>query len=63
MKNIKDHIIAILSAIIVLLLLVVVIQANLIVQKEERLRSIEVMARHEHVVNPWILIELISGVE
>ena len=49
-----------LVVIIVILLLVAVVQSHKIVRQEERLRNIRIIAQHEQVVNPWVLIEIVG---
>ena len=49
-----------LVSVIVVLLIVAVVQSHIIVQQEERLRNIKIIAQHEQVVNPWVLIEMVG---
>lgn len=51
-----------LAAIILVLLLVISAQASIIAVKNERLRCIEKMARHQQVVDPWMIIDIVVGV-
>ena len=52
-----------LVAVIVLLLIIATYQRGVIIQQQEQLKYVELMARHEQNINPWLVIELIAGTD